>query len=222
MEDLTSRMGQENGRWKTMRFTETRSGFTLIELLIVVAIIAILAAIAIPNFLEAQVRAKVARAKADMRTIATGLELYAADWSVYPPNDGAFAYAVTPIYITTPIAYVSDRPEDPFARYVIVPGFPEDARYYSYHRIVAFDRRDPILDPPDAIDGVNIRALERYGAWNQASIGPDLLYHDGTGDPTLSDPPYSFDVPYDATNGPVGFRNIVMTQKEGFAFTKYE
>src|SRR5262245_16285391 len=53
--------------------------FTLIELLIVVAIIAILAAIAVPNFLEAQTRAKVARTKADMRTFATALESYTVD-----------------------------------------------------------------------------------------------------------------------------------------------
>ena len=53
--------------------------FTLIQLLIVVAIIAILAAIAVPNFLEAQVRAKTARVKADMRTLATGMESYAVD-----------------------------------------------------------------------------------------------------------------------------------------------
>jgi type II secretion system protein G len=208
--------------WPGTNHFVRRSGFTLIELVIVVAIIALLAAIAIPNFLEAQTRAKVSRAKADLRTIAIGLELYVTDFGVYPPNDGAFAYAVTPIYITTPVAYVSDRPQDPFARYVKVPGFPEDARYYSYHRIVSPDEADPVLDPPDAIDGVNIRALERYGAWNQASIGPDLLYADGNDDPTLSSPPYSFDVPYDATNGTVSFGNIIMTQKEGLNFTGYE
>lgn len=61
-----------------------KKAFTLIELLIVVAIIAILAAIAVPNFLEAQTRAKVARILSDQRTYATALETYMIDNSAYP------------------------------------------------------------------------------------------------------------------------------------------
>lgn len=55
------------------RFSFSR-GFTLIELLIVIAIILILIAIALPNFLEAQIRAKVTRENSEMRTIATAIE----------------------------------------------------------------------------------------------------------------------------------------------------
>ena len=63
-----------------------KKGFTLIELLIVVAIIAILAAIAVPNFLEAQVRSKVSRARSDMRSLATGIESYYVDNNQYPAS----------------------------------------------------------------------------------------------------------------------------------------
>jgi prepilin-type N-terminal cleavage/methylation domain-containing protein len=86
--------------------------FTLIELLIVVAIIAILAAIAVPNFLEAQVRAKVSRVKSDLRTLATGLESYFVDNNKYPPtpvvDDGGIRpIRIIPNLLSTPISYVT-------------------------------------------------------------------------------------------------------------------
>jgi prepilin-type N-terminal cleavage/methylation domain-containing protein len=70
-------------------------GFTLIELLIVVAIIAILAAIAVPNFLEAQTRAKVARVRSDLRTLATALEAYYIDAIGYPAQSSSWKDATT-------------------------------------------------------------------------------------------------------------------------------
>jgi len=104
-------------------------GFTLIELLIVVAIIAILAAIAVPNFLEAQTRAKVSRVRADHRSIATGMEVYRIDTNRYPKcagNNWCFATEGggpggsnnTPTLerLTTPISYLTGKAafNDPF------------------------------------------------------------------------------------------------------------
>ena len=114
-EDLKPLPTPETNRERVRSFPvekRTAKAFTLIELLIVVAIIAILAAIAVPNFLEAQTRAKVSRAKADMRTMATGLESYYVDNNRYPINP---SNSPTPtVYpsglrlLSTPIAYLTD------------------------------------------------------------------------------------------------------------------
>jgi len=90
-----------------------KNAFTLIELLIVVAIIGILAAIAVPNFLNAQIRAKVARVQSDARSTGTALEQYRLDNNAYPLD--AFNQApVGLVMLTTPVAYMSSLPEDIF------------------------------------------------------------------------------------------------------------
>ena len=64
---------------------KNQKGFTLIELLIVVAIIGIIVAIAIPNLLNAIQRAKQKRTMGDMRSIGTAAEAYSIDYNAYPP-----------------------------------------------------------------------------------------------------------------------------------------
>ena len=84
-----------------MKQGKRQSGFTLIELLITVAIIGVIAAIAIPNLLNAINRGKQKRTMADMRSIATAVEAYAVDNTTYPAaaDVGSLAASIQPTYI---------------------------------------------------------------------------------------------------------------------------
>ena len=66
-----------------------RKGFTLIELLIVVVIIGILAAIAIPKFANTKEKAYIASMKSDLRNLVTAEESYFADWTTYTTSAAA-------------------------------------------------------------------------------------------------------------------------------------
>ena len=83
-------------------------GFTLVELMVVVAIIALLAAIIIPNYVHARAQATVSQSEANIKQIATALELYYADNQGYPATQngkiepGLFGAANNPYLTTTP------------------------------------------------------------------------------------------------------------------------
>ncbi len=205
-----------------------RKAFTLIELLIVVAIIAILAAIAVPNFLEAQMRSKVSRTKSDMRTMATALESYFVDNNKYPPDytevlRGIPRFAVLiqrHAVLTTPIAYISSVLSDIFAEKVasgqaVRPGggaqlgtpYHENANQalplirplpYDYAR---FDRDTPF---PDSVTvWSEITANPESIAWALNSAGPNVSVFEYLG--------YSGLTIYDPTNGTVSVGQIIRT-----------
>lgn len=101
----------------TRKGFERREGFTLIELLIVIAIILILIAIALPNFLEAQIRAKVTQVKGHQRTIATAMESYRLDWGNYPHDHDFDDPQEKGLWqLTSPVSYLTEVPVEPFAQ----------------------------------------------------------------------------------------------------------
>ncbi len=95
-----------------------RTGFTLIELLVVVAIIGILAAIAVPRYTGAQVKARVAAAKMDLRTLSQAIDNYRMDRARYPNpplEPHGFFVSTVVTALTTPISYLNTPPvDDPF------------------------------------------------------------------------------------------------------------
>lgn len=92
----------------------THSGFTLIELLVVVAIIGILVAIAVVNYLGARIKANVGRALADMQSLGTAIDAYFVDQEQHPASHFWGTSDDALVLITTPIAYIGTLPRDIF------------------------------------------------------------------------------------------------------------
>lgn len=194
-------------------------GFSLIELLVVVAIIGILVAIAVPNFLQAQTRSKVSKAMADLKTISSALEIYRTDNNDYPPNshpdlgDGLSSYGLLRYNLTTPVDYLHAvellDPFIPFDRLNVDPEPP----YYTYQNIHwyrglyggGYQPHTPAWDwlLPDQIT----QPEDFYGGWRACSYGPDQKYIEAYPKGQLD---------YDPTNGVISDGNIWFSQKDGF------
>jgi prepilin-type N-terminal cleavage/methylation domain-containing protein len=162
-----------------------RSAFTLIELLIVVAIIAILAAIAVPNFLEAQTRAKVARVASDLRTYTTAMETYRIDHNKPPPTYRANAAQTRKWiahFLTTPIAYMTTALPDVFNTNV---GYSQNSNNPDNMYIIAWGP-DHYLQPSNLASYPsffqNYPLYSDGSAWKRKdfvyvfSMGPDKAY----------------------------------------------
>lgn len=194
-----------------------RKAFTLIELLIVVLIIAILTAIAVPNFLEASIRSKVSRSMADLRSIVHAIEMYNVDNGRYPTMlEPGFDGGIPPLagsnlkwwYIpdslSTPVSYLTtSHLPCPFggdkARRDDFPG--EIWRRYSYENIRelegAYLAGYAILQAKYAPAQ---KAFETLGGWRILCIGPDSAWNPM--------------VPYDPSNGTVSTGNLMRTQRD--------
>jgi len=201
-----------------------RKGFTLIELLIVVAIIAILAAIAVPNFLEAQTRAKVSRTLSDMRSMRTALEAYRVDENKYPETDQGVNNLPrfrAILRITTPIAFMTAIPGSSFKEEHGAPGGSTKANparkiatelssYLYVERTSSLSefQSDRLLYIGNAniLPPAQQAAITAGGFYHMKSVGPDNLDDADTANPRNAGVTARV---YDPTNGTVSRGDIL-------------
>ncbi len=182
-------------------------GFALIDLLIVMAIMTILGAIALPNFWTAQTQSQVSRAKAEMKIISAAIGAYFVDYNTYPLvsqeiNSSGQAYMLNST-ITTPIAYIPALYQDPF-------GFSADYDLYKPYRITSsyWYSTKSYYTQQGFPWQVYPNKQSPVAQWVLMSKGPDKAWAQASYPSTLEvDRPY--DWAYDPSNGTVSRGNIV-------------
>lgn len=120
------------------KYRHKMQGFTLIEIMVVVIIIGIMAAIVIPKVINRPDQARIVRAKQDIASIQSALDLYRLDNGFYPSTDqGLQALVTAPTTPPLPQSwhqYLNKLPVDPWGTpyHYVNPGQHSDVDIYSY------------------------------------------------------------------------------------------